>query len=1135
MFPNPNPFLVMTNLYNPFTRLLPFPVKSLLLPAGLMLMAGFAHAQAPVITSVSPASGPLGSTVTITGTDFGSTIADNKLFFGPVQATITDANANAITAQVPAGAIYRNLRLTTNYLTTQSTVPFKVTFPGEEVINSTSFGRLADIDAPNTSGATVTADFDGDGKTDLVTGTTTATLLTFRNTSVGDNISFQAGTQSGSGSVKWLSAADLNGDGKTDIVAIKHGNTTNPLVVFRNTSTPGTISFTVDNTVSYPGYSPAALAITDIDGDGKPDIIGVNELNSSFSIVRNTGVNGSFAYAAVQHFPLQNSAVSLRIVAGRFNDDTNTDIVILTNLGISTFVNNSTPGNFQFGAEQVYTAGATNRSMTSGDVNNDGQPDLVISYVTSGSLYKVGVLTSSFTPGGFTLSSIYELGALKDPVDLVLEDFNGDTKPDIAVANKNTNAVSVYKNTFNGSTVTFSAFEYYTVDASPLAVTIADFDGNGKPDISTTNRPGTSISILKNQIGAPFLANISPTTGGPGTAVTLTGYNFSNITGVYFGNTPAASYTVVSSDTIIAITGEGSDGLVTITTPVMQTSINGFTFAKPSITSFSPAFGPAGSAVTITGIGFSTNPDSNTVWFGAAKATVTNATPTSLTVLVPAGATWAPMSVTCYGATAYSSTPFVLSFGGNAALDSTSFSARVHLKINNFSTVSIEGVAIGDFNGDGKSDLAANANGAVYVFTNNGTVETPSWSSPIQINSTGGPAILVADFNADRKLDLVTGGAGGTVYILLNTSTGSTISFNKLSFATDVVDDSRLAVGDFDGDARPDIALAPIYSPNIILLRNTSTNQGTSFSTLTGPALAGENPQDIVAADLNADGKPELVVTDYNGLQAAVYKNTSTSTISFAAAYPLALNGYSFACAAGDLDADGLPDIVVSKLKQNSRPAFSVFKNNSSTGGDMAFTLSGEYPLEYEAYAMTITDINGDSKPEVIAANGTYNSKVSIFRNISTSGAITLASGVSYATGTEPLAVLAGDLNGDGKPDIVTANRLSNLYTSTGGLYILYNLLPGETPNPDRQASPLAVKAGPNPFISDITVQVETQLDKAKLQLVDMSGTILQTWEYKTLPAGASVHISKPGLKPGFYYLVLATPQGRRVLRIVKQ
>lgn len=1121
----------MKNLYNPFSRSLPFPGKLLLLPAGFILMAGLAYAQAPVITSVSPGSGPLGSTVTITGTNFGSTIGDNKLFFGPVQATITDANTSTITAEVPAGAIYRNLRLTTNYLTTQSSVPFKVTFSGDEFINSNSFDRT-DIDASSTSGATVTADFDSDGKTDIITGTTTGNLLTFRNTSVGDNITFQAGTQFGSGSVKWLSAADLNGDGKTDIIAIKHGNTLNPLVLFKNTSTPGTISFTVDNTISYPGLSPAAVALTDIDGDGKPDIIAVNELAASFSILRNTGVNGSFAYAPVQHFPLQNSAVSLRIVTGRFSDDPNTDILILTNLGISTFINNSTPGNFQFGAEQVYTAGTTNRSMTSGDVNNDGLPDLVVSYVTSSSLYKVGVLTSSFTAGGFTLSSIYELGALKDPVDIVLDDFNGDTKPDITVANKNTNAVSVYKNTFNGSTVSFNAFEYYTVDASPLSVTIADFDGNGKPDISTTNRPGTSITILKNKIGAPFLENITPTTGGPGTTVTITGYNFSNITGVYFGNTPAASYTVVSSDTILAVTGEGSDGPVTITTPSMQTSINGFTFVKPSITSFSPAFGPAGTAVNITGLNFSTIPDSNTVWFGAVKATVTSATTTSLTVLVPAGATWAPLSVTCYGATAYTSTPFILAFGGNAALDSASFSAKVNLNGN----VSAEGVAIGDFNGDGKPDLVSmnTTNKTISVFTNNSTTGNPSYSSPGNLPLYGTPYdIATGDFNADRKLDLIVGKTD-TIAIYLNTTTGSTITFSRRTFTTGP-DASRLAVGDFDRDGKPDVALAHSYSPNITIMHNTSTTQTLSFAELTGPAMTGDNPQDLVAADLNADGKPELVTTDYDGLSIAVYRNTSASTISFAAAYPLALDGYSFACAVGDLDADGKPEIVVSKLKQNSRTAFSVFKNNSSTGGDMDFTVTGEYPLDYEAYGMTITDINGDSKPDVIAANGTYNSKVSIFRNMSTGGTITLAAAASYAVGNEPLRVLAGDLDGNGKPDLVTANRLSGIYTSTGGLNILYNLMPGEVPNPDRQAAPLAIKAGPNPFISDITVQVETQLEKAKLQLVDISGTILQTWEYKTLPAGASVNISRPGLKPGFYYLVLATPQGRGILRIIKQ
>jgi hypothetical protein len=1093
---------------------------------GTGTLTGFTYIAPPVISSVSPLNGEVGSSVTITGTGFGNTIPDNKIFFGPVQAVVTAASTTSVTAQVPTGSAYRVLSLTANNFTAQSPLPFNVTFLGSDSINNSSFQKT-DFAAAQTT-ASVTADFDGDGRPDIVSGTSNGFLLLYRNTSVSGALSLTTGTQSISGSIKWMTTGDMNGDGRIDIVAIKHGSGANSLVVFRNTSTPGTLSFSADATAFYPAYSPASLVVTDIDGDGKPDIVAVNETAAFFSVVRNTGVNGSFAYAAAQHFALLNSAKGTRLVTAQFTNDGKPDLAILTNLGLSTFVNNSTPGNLSFGTEQVYTAGVTNRGITTGDVNNDGLSDVAITYINGSNQYKVGILTSSQTPGNFSLSSITELATLKDPLDIILEDFTGDAKPDIAVVNKNSAVATVYRNSFNGGAVSFDAYDAFAVGQDPLGVTTADFNGDGKPDICTTNRGNNTLSILQFVIAAPTLTNISPKTGGPGTTVTLTGYNLSGITGVFFGGTPAASYNVVSPTTITAVTGDGTDGLVTVTTATSTLSISGFTFVKPKITSFSPAYGPAGTEVTITGLNFSSNPDSNTVYFGAVKATIISTSTTSLTVLAPAGATWQPLSVTCFRSTGYSSQPFILAYGGNAILDSASFSARVNLKIN----TPAYGVAIGDFNGDGKPDLVC-SHEAISVYINTGTTGNPSYAAPINLSGYGD--VAVADFNGDRKLDIVARNYG-EVNVFLNTTTGGPVSFTNAAFEAPLTI-TRLAVGDFDGDSRPDIALAGEYTNNITILRNSSTSQKLNFSILVvnPPAPAGQNTQDIIAADFNGDGKAELVVTDYNSVQAVVYKNVSVNSITFVT-YPLPLYGYSLACAAGDLDADGKPDLVISKLKQNSRTGFSVFKN-TSTGGDITFVPGGDYETDYEAYGMAITDITGDSKPDVVAANGTSNAKVSIFRNTSAGGVIGLAAAVNYATGNEPLRVLAGDLNGDGKPDVVTAQGSS--YYSPAGLYILYSLLPDPPPaltgGPGNQAV-MTMKAGPNPFVSSITLKLDSAVSsKSKLLLIDVNGNILHSQQYEALPAGSSIKMTKTGLKPGFYYLVLQTAKGRSILRVIKQ
>ena len=96
--------------------------------------------------------------------------------------------------------------------------------------------------------------------------------------------------------------------------------------------------------------------------------------------------------------------------------------------------------------------------------------------------------------------------------------------------------------------------------------------------------------------------------------------------------------------------------------------------AQPKITFFTPNFGPVGTRVTIKGTNLGANPADNIVYFGATKATVIAASTTSLTVIVPSGATFSPITVTANNLTAYADNPFITTFnGGGLAFDSTSY------------------------------------------------------------------------------------------------------------------------------------------------------------------------------------------------------------------------------------------------------------------------------------------------------------------------------------------------------------------------------------------------------------------------------------------------------------------------------
>src|SRR5688572_18750891 len=96
----------------------------------------------------------------------------------------------------------------------------------------------------------------------------------------------------------------------------------------------------------------------------------------------------------------------------------------------------------------------------------------------------------------------------------------------------------------------------------------------------------------------------------------------------------------------------------------------------PSITSFSPTSGPIGTPVTITGTNFDSTPSNNIVYFGATQATVLTASATQLTVSVPAGATYQPMSVLVSGLTAYAGSPFVITFP-DGVIDENTFKTKL--------------------------------------------------------------------------------------------------------------------------------------------------------------------------------------------------------------------------------------------------------------------------------------------------------------------------------------------------------------------------------------------------------------------------------------------------------------------------
>jgi hypothetical protein len=258
--------------------------------------------------------------------------------------------------------------------------------------------------------------------------------------------------------------------------------------------------------------------------------------------------------------------------------------------------------------------------------------------------------------------------------------------------------------------------------------------------------------------------------------------------------------------------------------------------------------------------------------------------------------------------------------------------------------------------------------------------------------------------------------------VFRNTSTAGVMSFAPRVDFTTGWEPHSISIGDVDGDGKPDVAMANLNSQQVSVLRNTSSIGAVSFATKVD-FMAGYEPISVSIRDLDGDGKPDLAVINKHFFTSSlgILRNTSTlGTVSFAARVDFATVVQPRGVSIGDIDGNGKPDVVVGNQGGNS---VSVFRN-TSTSGTISLATKVDFATGLEPYSVSIGDIDGDGKSDLAVTNSKGNN-VSVFRNTSTPGNVSFAAKVDFITGTGPFSVSIADIDGDGKPDLAIANIYS--------------------------------------------------------------------------------------------------------------